>query len=269
MSKLDSFGIARAEPQMLFNRSSIHLYGPPGCGKTLFLGSVQEVEALCPILILDTEGSTAVLADKVDPAKITIMHINGWDQRTRGLLQYLANEPEDHGFKTVCIDTFAGLQQLMVREAGEVSEKKGGKVNNSLGVGTPTESDWGAIGSSMVKIMDAMSKAPFMFITTAHSVVDGREIRPALQGKMAPNDLPGRPSLVAYMDVVPPGTEHNSGASPMPVAYFGYYTVNGRTTWAKDRTGKINGGVPAPTMAKIYNLVHTDTNISMDKKESK
>jgi hypothetical protein len=260
MSKLDSFGIPQVDPDVLFAHSSLHFYGPPGSGKTLLLGSVQDIEELCPALILDTEGSTSVLAGKIDPEKLHIRRINQWNKGVIGMLEYLANEPKDHGYKTVCIDTFAGLQQLMVREAGRVREMKGGNMNNALNMGTPTEADWGAIGSSMIKVLDAFNKAPFLFVTTAHHVVDGKEIRPALQGKMAPNDLPGRPYMVAYMDVIPPGTAPNKGQNPVPVAYFGYHTVNGRKTWAKDRSGKINGGLLAPTMRKIYDRVNTNDN---------
>lgn len=61
--------------------SSILVYGSPGTGKTTFLGSVQEVEELCPMLIIDTEGSTSALGDRYDPDKIHIVRYDKYSDK--------------------------------------------------------------------------------------------------------------------------------------------------------------------------------------------
>lgn len=257
-TKMDGFGIPAISPDQLFSHSSFLFYGSPGSGKTRLAASAQDVDALCPVLILDTEGSTSVLANLVDPQKTEIRRITEWNAKTAKFLEYIVNEPQDHGFKTVIIDTLPGLQQLMVRRASDVNGSKGGKLNNSLEVGTPTESDWGAIGSSMIRILDGFNKAPFLSVTTAHAMTDGAVIRPAVQGKMAPNDMPGRPFAVGFMEVLPPGTVIGSKSPlerPLELVHFGFTMHNGKTTWAKARTEKLPHAMPSPTFTKIYDAV--------------
>jgi len=229
-------------------QSSILLYGPPGTGKTTFLGTVQDVPELCPMLIIDTEGSTSALGDQYDPTKIHIVRYDSYNPRLAKLLEDLLNKK--HPFKTVAIDTLAGLQQLMIRKASEVNQDRG-KTNNALNLGTPTEADWGAIGTAMNRVLDAFSKAPFLLITTAHEVADGGVLRPGIQGKMTPNDLPGRPAVVMYTKVVPPKAPGNPSDSPMYVGVTGYSLENGRTTIAKDRTGKLPLGIKNPTLSEL------------------
>lgn len=241
--------------RLRLQNSSILLYGPPGTGKTTFLGSVQEVEELCPMLIIDTEGSTSALGDRYDPEKIHIVRYDKYSDKLVRLLQDLINKP--HPYKTVAIDTLAGLQQLMIRRAGDVNETKGSS-NNSLKVGTPTEADWGAIGLAMNRVLDAYSKAPFLLLVTAHEVTDGTMLRPAIQGKMTPNDLPGRPAVVLYTKAIPPKAPGNAEGSEALYVGMTKPTVEqgSKHTIAKDRTGLMPTGIKNPTMAKLINYTN-------------
>lgn len=247
---LSQYGGQVLTPERLsLAQSSILLYGPPGTGKTTFLGSVQDVPELCPMLIIDTEGSTSALGDQYDKSKIQIIRYDSYNPKLAKLLEDLLNKP--HPFKTVAIDTLAGLQQLMIRKASDVNQTKG-KTNNALSLGTPTEADWGAIGTAMNRVLDAFSKAPFLLITTAHEVADGNTLRPGIQGKMTPNDLPGRPAVVMYTKVIPPKAPGNEGTTPLYVGVTGYSLENGKyVTIAKDRTGKLPLGIKNPTLAEL------------------
>lgn len=148
--------VSAIPPEMI-----LALYGPAGTGKTTFSASFPK-----PLLLIDcSEKGTDSIRDVKG---VTVLRAEDW-QDVDDIYWYL--KKEDHGFKTVVMDTISQSQDMCVRQ---VLEDKGKDLESgALGNwGTMTKGDWGAVATKMKTFIISMRDLPLdALIFVAHDRV--------------------------------------------------------------------------------------------------
>lgn len=176
------------KPSALTHPELVVFYGPPGGGKTYLAASVSEVDSLYPVLIVDTEGSTAGSVAGFDDDRIDILPVSDhatFEQITEALLT------RPHKYKTVIIDTFDVAQERAIEVFQEENETDGFAA-------------WREVKAWTNRKARDFKSASFLGILVFHQseertdsgLVTGRKL--SLQGS-AKETMPGIPDVVGWV----------------------------------------------------------------------
>lgn len=187
MSELD-LSKYTIKPSALTQPELVVFYGPAGGGKSYLSASASEVEGLYPVLIVDTEGSTAGTVAAFDDDRIDILPVSDhatFEQITEALLT------RPHKYKTVVIDTFDVAQERAVEAYQDENSGDGFAA-------------WREVKSWTNRKARDFKSAPFLGILVFHQteektesgLVTGRKL--SLQGS-AKETMPGIPDVVGWV----------------------------------------------------------------------
>jgi len=177
------------KPSTLNKPELIVLYGPAGGGKSYLAATISEVEGMAPVLIIDTEGSTAGTLHGFDDDLIDILPVHDhatFEQITTALLE------REHKYNTVIIDTADVAQERAIEHFLE----EWGASN--------TFKAWGDVKSWTNGLARKFKAANFLGIMVFHETIDrtdsgavlGRSI--SLSGS-AKEIMPGIPDVVGWV----------------------------------------------------------------------
>lgn len=175
------------KPSAVNKPELIVLYGPPGGGKSYLAASISEVEDQYPVLILDTEGSTAGTLATFDDERIDILKVDTakqFDQIIRSLTT------KTHKYKTVIVDTFDVAQDRAIKP---FLDQNAGN----------TFAGWGQLKEWTIDTARALKAAPFLSILVFHETIEknehgANERRLVLAGS-AKETMPGIPDVVGLV----------------------------------------------------------------------
>lgn len=167
---------------------TILLYGDPKRGKSWLAASASEVEALSPVLVLDTEGGSSAIARDWKEVDVIAADTH---EKLDAIINTLISQP--HKYKTVIIDTLGVAMDRAEKFFGEKPENR----NNKFG-------KWGDLKEWTTDLTRKMHAAPFLSILVAHAQDDKDDQTgavktvPMLPGS-AKNTLPAIPDIIGYM----------------------------------------------------------------------
>lgn len=174
---------------------SILIYGDPKRGKSWLAASASEVEALSPVLVIDTEGGSSAIAREWGGVDVIPADTH---EKLESIVKVLVEQP--HKYKTVVIDTLGVAMDRAEKFFGEKPENR----NNKFG-------KWGDLKEWVTDLTRKFHSAPFLAILVAHAQDDKDDQTgavktvPMLPGS-AKNTLPAIPDIIGYM------TAENDGA---------------------------------------------------------
>ena len=161
------------------------IYGPAGCGKTVFGGTAKKA------IFASAEGGLLSIADK-HPEYTEIKTLRD----LRDLYSYLKNE--DHSYETVVIDSVTEINEII---KGEIEKRTGHSMQLQ---------DWGVLAKEMRELLRNFRDLPMhvIFITQENYIQDESKIKiiaPSLNGKTA-TDIAYFMDIVGYMHIEADGT---------------------------------------------------------------
>lgn len=219
-------------PRKAKAKFSCFIYADKGIGKTSILGSIADVEELSPVLILATEDGTSVLAGKYDD--VDVATVSDWPTASKIITAYSEGKTK---YKTLAVDTFSELQELM----------KMFSTNN--GATAMEFSNWAFIADESIKIAKMLHRAPGNVVFTTHAEKTKDEssgklmVGPFFLGKKSQVEVLKPIDLVLYLAV-------SKGKDDQSMRVL--LTKPDGKNMASDRTGKLAEYIPNPTFSDIY-----------------
>ena len=220
-------------PRQAAEQLSACFYSLPGVGKTRLAGSISEVAEASPVLLMDFEGGSSVLAHSYP--NVDVVQVNEW-ATGKALVEALVNE--DHKYKTVILDTVGEAQEQIkswsVQQFGESNPYK----------------KYEDIADQMTRSIRFLHKSGMNVIVIAHVERDKDEIRRSLTyrpytlGKKSSVELPKTFDVIGYL------TMEEDEDSGEPYRALQLHPSPGIE--AKDRTGLLPARIVEPTFEKIY-----------------
>lgn len=190
---MGSLGIAMGPVVKRPNEKSYMLYSRPGVGKSTLAASAVEVPELGPVLFIDFEAGTTSLEGKYDESDpITIIRPESWDQANTVFAALL---DEDHGYKTVVIDTIGKMMEYM----DEIFAKQYTK--------NPYER-WSRLAEESLGLIERLHKSHLNVIVLAHSDQEKDDLRgnistyPYFLGRKTGKEAPKIFDVIGYLDLV-------------------------------------------------------------------
>jgi phage nucleotide-binding protein len=180
------------------------VYGAPGAGKTVFLGSAVADERTWPALFLNFEGGTMSIASKCNHVKVNelgkpkqgtidVIKPKNMDEFDK-ILEFLEG---DHPYKCVLIDSLTEINYLNLMEATE---------HNPKSTGIPQIGDYGTNAVQMRRMIRAFRdlEAHIIIACLAQESKDDMTgkvtIKPSLTGKLS-DEVPAMVDIVGYLTV--------------------------------------------------------------------
>lgn len=233
---LSSIGVAVEKPRQLTDKFSAILYAHKGVGKTSFLGSCADVEALGPVLILGTEDGTSVLSrDYSDDPNLDVVNVEDWSTAAE-IITAVANH--ETKYKTVAIDTLSELQEIMKR-----FRTKDGQRDMEF-------KDWAFVADNTINIVKMLHRSPYVnviFTTHAEKVKDEDSgkllLSPYFLGKKSLTEALKPVDEVWYLAV----SKNEKGESVRVLQ-----TQPDGKIDASDRSGKLDFYIESPNMAEVF-----------------
>ena len=205
------------------------LHGPPGVGKTTFIGTSPEV------LVLSAEGGLLSLKDRA----IDFYPINRFDDLTEAF-KFLKLSDEGKAYKSVGLDSLTEIQQICM---AAICEEEG--------IEKPRIQDWGTLNLRMVKMIRSFRDMDINLIVSALSedIEDEQngilKTVPSVQGKLK-STLAGYFDEVLYMSI----KKDKEGE------FIHYVQTKGTNkVVAKDRSGKLENYLQNPTFNSIHETI--------------
>lgn len=167
---------------------TILIYGDPKRGKSWLAASASELEALSPVLVIDTEGGSSAIAR--DWKDVDVINVSTHEQMDK-VVNTLLNQ--EHKYKTVIIDTLGVAMDRAEKFFGDKPENK----NNKFG-------KWGDLKDWVTDMTRKLHAANFLSILIAHAKDEKDDQTgaiktvPMLPGS-ASNTLPAIPDIIGYM----------------------------------------------------------------------
>lgn len=168
------------------------IFGPPGHGKTAFLGTLQDDPRTSPALILDFEGGVQTLVGR----DIQVATIRDWQDFNEG---YAVLADPDTPYLSYGVDSLSETQAGGLLSLLELQAPEGKRPSDD----TLTKGDWGTILVQMRRFVRKFKALPmhgFMtaLVTEDLDKIEGRVKVPLLQGKFA-DEAPGIFDVVGYL----------------------------------------------------------------------
>jgi hypothetical protein len=239
-ASLGGLKIVKAQERTPF--LNILVYGDSGVGKTTLAGSADEVPAMRPVLMVDMEGGTESLRHSYPD--VELVRVRNWEQ-----MQILYDDlySGKHNYKTVILDSLTEIQKFNMYSIME--ELVGRKPEMDKDV--PGMREWGKNLEQMRRMVRGFRDLDMHTIFTALAKEDKddrtgvRKTLPMLSGQLGPQ-------VSAFMDIVVYYyiKEIGSGADKEYKRLL-LTSSDGKIT-AKDRSGKLDMVVEAPTMTSLF-----------------
>lgn len=213
------------------------LYGDPGVGKTVLVGTAPN----CLILksASDNTDSAAIFGSKAD-----VWEMGDWATMEEA---YDFCKYSNHGYDFVSFDTCTLFQELGLDDI--MADLVAQKPHRSIYL--PDKGEYGQNMNRLSKWIRDMKLLPFHFIVTAHAFQwteeDGTQrFWPAIHGKNMPSKIAGYMNLVTYMvaDVNDEGKERRVLYCRKREEYF-----------AKDGWNAFGERIINPTIPKMLNTL--------------
>lgn len=219
-------------PRQADKQTSFCLYSLPGIGKTRLAGSISEIAEASPVLLLDFEGGSSVLAHSYP--NVDVAQIDNWDTG-KSMIEALVSQ--EHKYRTVILDTVGEAQEQIkawsIQTYGETNPYK----------------KYEDIADQMVKAIKFLHKTGMNVIVIAHVDRDKDELRkqltyrPYTLGKKSAVEMPKAFDVIGYLTVA----EDEEGESYRSLQLHPSSGIE-----AKDRTGLLPSHIVEPTFEKIY-----------------
>jgi phage nucleotide-binding protein len=224
------------------------IYGESGVGKTTLAGSADEVPLMRPVIFVDVEGGTQSLLAKypdVDHVRVT-----NWNQMA-DIYNALSKGTD---YQTVVLDSLTEIQKFNMYEIMRQQQL----LRPDLDPDIPGMREWGKNSEQIRKFVRLFRDLPMHTIFTALAKSDkddktGRVTKkPSLSGKLADE-------VAAFLDVVVyyymreihnPETDKDEQVRLL-------LTQKTESTIAKDRTGRLEQVIQAPTMKSLFDQMTT------------
>lgn len=243
-------------------KMNILIYGDSGAGKTWLAGTAQDCPATSPTLFIDVDSGMATLEGK----EIDIVRPRSWGDIQK-VYEFLRDD--NVYYKSVVIDSLTEIQRKfsMGTILGEISD--GSDTYNDLGsTVVPTRQDWMKTGDQMRKLIRAFRDLAYLPDESRriHVVMIALEKYEEKRKVICPQ-LPGVLGFEcgAFVDVLARLSRQNvaeedvDGNSVVVAARHlltdDYINDIDVRHMAKDRTGKLGGGIWNPTMCDIVGVV--------------
>ena len=226
-------------------------YGPSGVGKSVLAASASEVEALSPVVFLNSDKGTRSVAEFYP--NVVEVRINKF-MEFQAIFEDLRKGHSE--FKTVIVDSVTedhrlSMDKIMTDTVDKFPERD---------IEVPAQREWGKAGEQVRKLIRAYRDLPMNVIFIALEGIEQdkeqniKAIGPALPGKLL-KEVPG------YVDIVGRMYTKTITREGKDIVVRGLYCANRDKAIGKDRTNSIPIPLVDPTMAKIYgHFVGTNKN---------
>lgn len=255
------------KPSMRDLKINLMVYGPPGAGKTTLAGTAQEVPEMSPAIFGSIEAGEMALAEMENPPDI--YPFGGDIERLEKLYWFLRNE--DHGYKTVVLDSLSELQRLH-RESLVAARHQAGRRESIFDT---QQKDWGDNMSYLLYWVRRFRDLPLHVIVCCHSETrqkpDGGERIQPLLNKALVEPMCGVFDIVGYLFTANEDPE-NGDSTVIRKLLTEPLMVNGIEFVAKDRSpgGKLGRVMKDPTLPRIYQrLLRSKSDQKAPKKAAK
>ena len=222
----------------------ILIYGDPGAGKTVLAGSADSVPEMRPVLFIDIEGGTLSLRKR--SPDVDIVRIQNWTEMAS---LYEALLQEDHGYRTVVLDSLTEIQKFHMYNVMRTVVNTDPERDPDI----PSMREWGKNIEVMRKLVRGFRDLPMHTIFTALAKADKDNktgvimTKPYMSGKLA-NEVAGFVDIVGFLY-----TKVNEGAIQRNLLL----AATDRQV-AKDRTDSLPAVLESPTMEAIFGHVLSD-----------
>lgn len=222
------------------------IYGDSGVGKTVLAGSASMVPEMSPVLFVDMEGGTMSL--HATYPEVDTVRVKTWDEMNE---LYSTLFDGGHGYKTIVLDSLTEIQQFSMYDI--MTKMVDGDPSRDPDIASQRE--WGKNLIQMRKYVRAFRDMPNMHtIFTSLAMVDknqrtGKESTlPMLTGKFS-KEVTALLDVVGYYYVkdVMIGDELQRERLLL--------TTKTDEITAKDRSGRLQQVVIAPTMQSLYDTM--------------
>lgn len=240
----------RSEDALSVRRIKDLNFGPPGHGKTHFLGTASTDERTAPIAILDYEGGVLDVLEGLPGRDETWFHIpivnpTDFNEAYDRLLQ------NDEGFKSVGVDSVTEIHNLFMTLILD------GEADKRQDPDAAQQQDWGKARIQLNRLVREFRDLPLHCFFTAHhkDEVDPREgmvKMPALSGKLA-TEVPGMMSVCAYLALTT--TENGGTHRTLLLRNYAKIRTKVRTPWGLEIPDEIDD----PTVTDLLDALKYDS----------
>ena len=218
------------------------IFGPPGQGKTHFLGTAQDDPRTSPMLLLDFEGGHETLAG----LDIDVIEIRSWDDYNEAY-ELLAGD--DHGYKSVGIDS---ISETHVWALLEILRTEGAARRDPELL---EMRDYGKATVQLRRLLREFRDLPMhVFYTATTKEVEERGVGkvkvPNMSGQMA-DEVAGLMSVAGYMAIAEDEEEGGVTRTLLLQNYPGF-RVKARAPW----TTEVPDEIESPTVGALLDVMN-------------
>lgn len=219
------------------------VWGPPGVGKTVFLGTAGLDPRTAPVLILDFEGGTQSLKG-MDESNIDVIRITSW-QDLNDAVKLIGKE---NRWKTIVIDSISELHIYTLLDILDRAK------NSRQDPDMLQQGDYGKAVVQMRRIVRTFRDMDTHLIMTAHSKQDtdpreGTIILPSMAGSVA-HEIPGMLEVSAYMTLTEDPKTKSRGRA-LVLKNYPKVRAKCRTPYDAD----VPNEIPNPTVTKLLDAL--------------
>lgn len=258
------------------------VYGDPGVGKTVFLGSCSVVDDMSNLLFVNLEGGVTPLRDHypnvdvVSPSSVDefnelydflATHVklreqyerNPKDNNIKKKLLKLEERIKDKNqisdepvlYRSVAIDSLTEIQKLIM---ANIMGRNPGRLVFDPDLDLPRIKEWGQNSETVRLLVRTFRNLPIHVWFSAHKQrnQDDKtgeiEILPSLPGKL-PDQISGMLKVVGYMYTADDNSEIDEFKNVLLLKNSGKYK-------AKSRYNSVDSHIIQPTMQKLYDQIN-------------
>jgi phage nucleotide-binding protein len=235
-------GLPIQRPRLREDFINLLVYGEPGIGKTILLGSADDVPEMRPVLIMDVEGGTFSLRDR-NP-DVDIVRVTTWKEVQDVYDELQAGRTT---YRTVVLDSLTEIQKFSMYQIMIDTKIRKPEADPDV----PSMHDWSKNIEQIRRFVRAFRDLPMNALFTALAKSDRNPKtgivtkQPYLSGKLS-SEVAGFLDIVVYMYT------KNDGENLRRLL------LTGATDEyiAKDRSGRLPLVVEEPTMKNLHQIIH-------------